>query len=518
MNDLVQKVAYEFYYQGTQIQYDQKNNRRNLNSVPEDATAYKEIYLDCSSYVNSVYHYIFGINITPTPNTANFDTFAKNNIGTNSEVVYYIDVNDYTTEEEKEAILSEIQSNLQVGDLITYRHNSSGDVGGHVMLYIGDNKFLHCTGSSFDYNNDPTSNDCKDNIEETKSIYRSNASVLFTESGSRYLFGNKSGKEVLSFSVLRPLNRSGLKISEQAYLRYQLQGITIEKVASTPHMSTVNRGEDITYTITLTNKNDITVNDLVIKDVINSLCAYKDATIDNGGTVAGNNVTWNIASIASGASINLSYTVKVKNDAPIGSIINSNDATVNGIKTNKIYHTVGGLTNEDLNSLATSAESMIGNNYDSYIDGLKFIKDVYNDALCYDFINVSYSNNVIVRLIDNNKANNTIDTTHELYPLVNPNFYGGLAIKTGMVSDNLRIRSNKTDYYEKGDIIVVYDSYTSLGHSYLYVDESHIYGLDGSNNVAVLYDTTSKVSKFLEQLIAYYEYVVLRPSLNYNPS
>ena len=33
-----------------------KNYRREKYSTPEDATAYRGIYLDCSSYVNSIYY------------------------------------------------------------------------------------------------------------------------------------------------------------------------------------------------------------------------------------------------------------------------------------------------------------------------------------------------------------------------------------------------------------------------------------------------------------------------------
>ena len=285
MNDLVQKVAYEFYYQDAQIQYDQKNYRRNLNSVPEDATAYKEIYLDCSSYVNSIYHYIFGIDITPTPNTANFDTFAKNNIGTNSEVVYYIDVNDYSDSASQAAILQEIWNNLQTGDLVCYRHNSSGSVGGHVMLYIGDNTFLHCTGSSFNYTDDPTNSGDKATTAESNNgaIQILAASELFSNtSSSRYLFSTKSGSEVLTFEVLRPFNREGLEFTEQALMRNLIKGLTFEKSATTPHMSTVTRGEEIMYTITIKNNSNVSVNNIIVKDEYSDLGKFLK---DNGGSI-----------------------------------------------------------------------------------------------------------------------------------------------------------------------------------------------------------------------------------------
>ena len=298
--ELLKEVAYAYYYQGTQIQYDQKNNRRELNSTPEDATGYMPIFLDCSSYVNSVYHYLYGIDIVSSPTTAEIDKFAKNNIGTNSEVVYYIDVNDYSDSSSQAAILQEIWNNLQTGDLVCYRHNSSGSVGGHVMLYIGDNTFLHCTGSSFNYTDDPTNSGDKATTAESNNgaIQILAASELFSNtSSSRYLFSTKSGSEVLTFEVLRPFNREGLEFTEQALMRNLIKGLTFEKSATTPHMSTVTRGEEIMYTITIKNNSNVSVNNIIVKDVVNELCTYVDGSNTSAG-VLGNELVWKIRSIA----------------------------------------------------------------------------------------------------------------------------------------------------------------------------------------------------------------------------
>ena len=493
-----------------------------MNVAPEDATAHKELFLDCSSFVGSVYNYVFGINIVDSgaATTEKLDNFARNNIGISNEVIYY--VNAQTYEGDKETLLQEIWDNLQVGDLVCYRHNSSGSVGGHVMLYIGDDTFLHCTGSSFYYVSNPASTYDQATTAEKNNgaIQLLDATEVFTTNNpnsTRYLFGTLENKEIYTFEVLRPLNRNGLEFTSQAILRSFIPYIVIEKTASTPHMSTVTRGETITYSITLTNKGDTTCNNLVIRDVISELCSY-GGSIDNDGTVNGNNVSWNIASLASQASITVSYTVTVNNDAEIGATIESYQATVNGVRTNKIYHTIGGLTDSQLDSIASTASSKVGNSYDvEYKDGLKFIRDVYNDAISFDFINTDLSDDVITELI--NTSTNTINTGNALYQLVNPNFYGGLQIKSGFVSDNLRIRNNKPAFFEKGDVIVLYNTYSSSGaHAYLYIDSSTIYGLNANNEVAVVYSGTTNVSKFLTQLIAYNKYVVLRPSLSYDPS
>lgn len=514
--ELLKEVAYAYYYQGTQIQYDQKNSRRNVNFNPEDATAYREVFLDCSSYVNSVYHYLYGINIVDWPTTANMDAFAKNNIGTNSEVVYYIDVNDYTTDSAKEAILQEIWNNLQVGDLVCYRHNSSGSVGGHVMLYIGDNTFLHCTGSSFNYTDDPTqSEDKATTIEKNNgAIQLLQASELFTnKSSSRYLFSTKSGSEVLTFEVLRPFNRDGLELTDSAKTRATIPYIGIEKSASTPHMSTVTRGEEITYTISIKNNGTRQVNGIVIKDIINNLCCYVAGSSKGG--IVGQELTWKIAMINPGETVNISYKVKVKEDAPTGSIIESYNATVNGVLTNKIYHTVGKYSDNDYSLLITKANELIGTDYSSDTsDGFKMALDLYKNAFGSNFVDSATSaTNIVNELIYNNRDNNTIDKTNQYYKLVNPDFYGGLLIANGMRIDNGRLRSYHSKYFETGDIIVLYDSYTKLKKTYIFINDTTIIGLDSNNKVAKLYTTSSTIEKFLNQLIAYHRFVVLRPAL-----
>lgn len=475
------------------------------------------IFLDCSSYVNSVYHYLYGINIVPTPTTAEIDKFAKNNIGQNNEVIYYVDVNDYPDGASQSALLQDIWNHLQVGDLVCYRHNSSGSVGGHVMLYIGDNKFLHCTGSSFNYTDNPlNSNDKATTAESTNgAIQLLAASEVFSNtSSSRYLFSTKSGSEVLTFEVLRPFNREGLEFADQALKRNLIKNLTFEKSATSAHMSTVTRGEYITYTITVKNNGNSAVSKVVIEDVISNLCSYKEGSISNGGTVSGSTLKWIIPQLSAGETVTVCYMVKVNDDATIGSIIESM-ATVGGVYTNKVYHTIGGLSDNDYETLKTKALELVGTDYSSdSSDGFKVALDLYYNAFGSYFVSsTTTATNIVNKLIYDNRENNTIDKECSYYPLVNPNFYGGLLIKTGQIQDTDRIRIYKSEYFETGDIIVLYNSYDSKKHTYIFVDSSNIIGLDGNGKVAKLYTTESAVSTFVSQLIAYNRFVVLRPAL-----
>ena len=282
-------------------------------------------------------------------------------------------------------------------------------------------------------------------------------------------------------------------------------------------MSTVSRGEYITYTIKIKNNGSTKASRVIVEDVISSLCTYKDGSITNSGTVDGSNLRWVISEIAPGATAYVSYEVKVNNDATIGSIIEST-ATVGGVYTNKVYHTIGGLSDSDYETLKTKAIALVGTDYSSDTsNGFKMALDLYYNSFGSYFVsNTTTATNIVNKLIYDNRENNTIDKECSYYPLVNPNFYGGLLIRTGQIQDTERIRIYKSEYFETGDIIVLHNSYDSKKYTYIYVDNSTIIGLDSTGKVAKLYTTTSSVSSFVSQLIAYNRFVVLRPALVIN--
>jgi len=127
--ELLKEIALAYDRQGEQVLYDQKNARRNIYSSPEEATAQRTIFLDCSSYVNSCYREAFGVNILPfeigeagtSPSTANYDEYAKNNQSASDVVGYWVPA-DYTTDAERQAVVDKIFEEIKIGDILTYRH------------------------------------------------------------------------------------------------------------------------------------------------------------------------------------------------------------------------------------------------------------------------------------------------------------------------------------------------------------------------------------------------------------
>ena len=378
--EAVRIIAYLYYYNQNQIQYDQLNKRRQINILPEFPTENKTAYLDCSSYVNSVFNAAFGINFSSSYNTASLEIYSKSN-QSNKDVLYYVDTKDYTTKEAQTALLNEIRSILQAGDIINYRHGASSGSSGHVMIYVGNGYFLHCTGSSFSVNNSDPSLAYDQATTTEKEVggvqLLKDTEVFKTTSSSRYLFNDGSSSasaKVWSFSVMRPIYRSDVKtLTEYARLRLNNPSLNIEKTSDVSHRLTVNRDEEITYTITISNmSSSISYDDVVVSDVIS---AYTVITKNDTGTVNGNNISWTI-DIPQNATVTIVYKVKVKNDAPYNTKIDSSSATVNGISTNEIYHYVSKYTDQNRTSLEEYALSKIGS---SYTNSLVFINHVYSN-------------------------------------------------------------------------------------------------------------------------------------------
>ena len=79
--------------------------------------------------------------------------------------------------------------------------------------------------------------------------------------------------------------------------------------------ATPNIGESVTFTLTISNAGPDTATNVGVSDIVP--VGYTNiGNVSNGGVVNGNNVSWSIASVASGASVQVSFTAEVV--APTG--------------------------------------------------------------------------------------------------------------------------------------------------------------------------------------------------------
>jgi uncharacterized repeat protein (TIGR01451 family) len=97
----------------------------------------------------------------------------------------------------------------------------------------------------------------------------------------------------------------------------------------------VQSGNNITYTLSFTNLNPNPVSGVTLTDQLPANVSFVSAT--GGGTEAGGVVTWNIGSLASGASGSYNLVVTV-NEPPGGNVINN--STITSVETGQSTVTI----------------------------------------------------------------------------------------------------------------------------------------------------------------------------------
>jgi len=95
--------------------------------------------------------------------------------------------------------------------------------------------------------------------------------------------------------------------------------LTMTKTVSDLNGSDTLPNDEVRYTLTLTNTGDAVARNVVVTDVVdNRLTAI---VAETGGTLTGQTVTWNVASIASGMPVTLTFRARVVFPLPNGTII-----------------------------------------------------------------------------------------------------------------------------------------------------------------------------------------------------
>jgi len=507
----VAEVAYAFYRQQAEIQYEQYVSRRDINPSPENATAQDNLVLDCSSYVNAVYNEAFGVNVLPyavteqSPSTANYSAYASGNPDAPDVIGYWVNA-DYTTDEEKAALLNSVKAMLQVGDLICYRHGATSGSKGHVMMYVGNDTWLHSTGSGYTYNKtDPSqSKDGATSAEKSVgSVQTLSSNTIFGDTSSkRYLFYTSSSDSTYNFCLLRPLAR-GLTVTAETQSRMTVAGLNMEVVASVGTNNAVAKGSDVTYTVTLTNTTSSVIENVSFAEVLDS-----DATFVSGSTnVSMENgvVSWT-GVVAANSTVTLTYTVTATGNA--GATIVSS-ATVNGVGLNTITTTISAYTDEQLTAVANLATQYAteGKTFES---AFAMVDTLYTEAIGTDVFDYTSATAVLSDVID--VTNLTYITTTNAGAMLAPNMWGGYDVNTAWKTDSGKVRMVTESNLAVGDVIVA--EHDGVETIYVYVGNNQLVAIDSATLTCSLVTIgTDKYTNVLVTLIAYDQFAVIRPSM-----
>lgn len=535
-------VASAYYSKGVGIQYDQK--RRYLDVKPEEAKDKWPIYLDCSSFVYNVYRQTFGVELQQASNpnvklqfTSRLLTEAekecksrnRNTIRTsgvdNDYIVCYVD--NITGIAPK---LKNLKKILQPGDLIVYREirKSNGEDHGHVVMYIGNEQVIHCTGSKYNYST------CKDKREDA-GIVKSSLNSLITKSGGMYLA--KAGY-TKRFAVIRPINAPYMKnaqLTEYAEVKNEIPNLNIRLNSNIGNLKTVNPGSDITFSLLLSNNGEEKVTStLVNQKISDSLTIDRDSIITtsirnvNGENVEkqvvktinidGNNMSCRINTISPGVTIKIKYTAKVNSDARyLGKTIESQvnvGKSINGINkyesTNKIIHTIGRtLNSSEVSNLVSVANKYVGSQYSGNTRNL--VDAIYKEAFN---TNCEFGSQTIKSMLDN-----TMSVNGKLIKLTSNNTKARRILLENMYGYNLEeyniattgTRSLNTNNLISGDVIIyAYKSKSTTKYvMYLYVSSDKLITVSGGKVIE-----KTNVQAKLDSIIGKDRFAVLRPSLD----
>ena len=397
--DIVREVGYADYRQGAQIHYDQRYRDDVID--PESATSQRQVYLDCSCYVNAVYYEAFGATVLGAsvtkspPSTDRYMNYAKAHMNDAQypDAIGYWVTDDYPDAVGQEALLEQVFATLQVGDVIVYRYGKisegdTSDTAGHTLLYIGDGYFLHSTGVSGNHTSATTNKDKATAMERTHgTVQKVSAAELFTNKDSTmYLFYNSAERKTFKFCVLRPLAR-GLTVNEKTEKRMALAGLAFEKTVEPGLRAAVERGGEITYTLRIENHSSNVYQNLLFKELLSEHLDFVRGS--EGMVVSGREIT---ASVSIGAmeTVTLRWTAKVKASAPIGARIEGNATELNGFPLSSEANYVGKFTPEQLSGIVNAALAAAEADK-TYADPIQFANEIYRGLLGRDLIGLQGS-------------------------------------------------------------------------------------------------------------------------------
>ena len=478
-------TAESYYLHRKYAQYDQyaltgmnkSNVSRRLVGImaPEDYTPQYYGYTDCSSFVYDVYKFALGMSIDKSAWTKSYCTNSQHEIlmeTPNEDGFANMSAAELAVKEK------EFRDTLQPGDIISYRYADGNS--GHAILYVGNNKIIHSTGSTYDFETGA------DRVEKNGTYRYESVDNLFAKNKGMYLF-NKS-----IYVILRPLNAFRGDIPEQTQQRMGvMRGITAEKLCSHTYGMTVSPGDALTYTFHIKNNTTRAVT-LSVKDTIPAGTTY----VSGADSVVENTLSWQVT-VDKGATVEISYAIQVKADTPTGTFIQS-ESTVGGVTTKCPRVQVAKTLTADEQQAILDAQKSLA---DSKLSGIKLANAIYEKA-CNKTVFTAKDTDALWNALvsEYNDLYSFMDSKRPLAAMVAPRLYGGRHMgepyndsahtqyRTRLVTKNLLII---------GDIVLADETlYLFTGNGLLDLSADGYAGLFNP-----------------EALLIYNQFVVLRPSM-----
>lgn len=517
----VVRTALAYLARGTRIQYD--DTRFNVSDAPalyrwqygarlspEEYTSQNIGYSNCAAFTYDVYLAALGIKI---------GGYATNQLTqiTGKQRIYKYFPTGKETSEEMAAVKEAFRASLQMGDIIVIRYNGDKTGGGHAMLYVGSKvlegvegykgtaaeqtdesgnpkdagytyDIIHSTGSNYNYSKS------KEVFEKYGTVQMMSVDSLFDETTGRYVFG-----KLESIAVIRPLATFDREIPENTLNRMRhMENIIAEKLSSHTAGMTVNPGENITYTFSVTNKNDHDVT-LPVKDTVPANTTYVSS--DGDCSVEGAALSWNLTVLA-GETKTVSYTVKVNENAAYGDGVQSTDGSVGGVAVNcpKVF-IERSLTQQEQSKLLAAVDTQLA----SGLRGMELANALYTHTLGGEDLLPESAGEVLDNLYLSSGEFYLLRHTDSQIDMLAPGMFGGRYVIQGSSTlKTLRHELNRTrlpypDQLMVGDLLVI--------------NEEKLYLFTGEGMLDLVSGEQMDANSCLMPILSYKRFAILRPSM-----
>ena len=589
--------------------------RQTLDVSPESASSDQSAYTVCSGYCFDVYKEAFDYSILGNKlNCLTMKLWRATSYPDNMAILRWHSkgegnlYNAYDTEfsvsyegcwydaDEVYTFFQNYETTMRPGDIVVF------DDPGHAMLYVGNGVILDSNGSKYkmdtgldaleadgtvDYNTIEgyflNPNNTNFYVGDLASSTKTNSIVvvrpldlLTVDDGDgdpsndlldpSYELDTGLLKAQLDFDET-PLKTTDFTIEDSAYIRMQYPAMNIDRTVDITHMGTAVQGENITYTIAVSNNSNnayytayhsadgtaytgTAYEGLVIQEKIPANTSFVSAS--DGFSRDGDKLVWNI-NVPAGQTVEVSYTVKVT--GAIGEDIVCGGGSVAGLPTNTISNRIGGtkmtVDQTGVDTFFAAGKSNWNSNEGYHIsaaptENTRFAERIYNEAFGKDLqlpevqaiADIFFKEKVVS--VDNGLYlfYNTGNVTRYMYELTSAasntedqvyhdmlvkDFYGGVWVWSDMHNGSSRTVELRENYLEVGDILV-YMNLTEAANGgavskdrtvdswqiLVYLGNSHYASLTSDKRMEAVIGTAG-----LQAAFTYDMFVCLRPSQAY---
>ena len=482
--DALMTVVKAYLERGKNLQYDQRSMdrviqltpRRMKQLPPEAATEQFTLFLDCSSYMNSLIRETFDYDL-PSELTWNMIDLVENRI-------FFREFVPDEAVENVNAALSEMRKLIEVGDIITFTRNNGGGRSGHTVMYIGEDNYTHLSTrgrpNSYDY------------VEKKSREYETG---VFVDSLTELLEKKipYTGGGLSRISLARPLDVVGEPTKNTIARCTSAKGLVTEVTASHHYGKTAKIGEVVEYTVTVKS----TCADMNVKVKLEA--PYGTTLLCEG--IKSENIKLLEAK---------SFSFSVRVDSVNAYHVDAPCVNVNGLDVFAHKVPIGNmLTDTEAATLNAKVKAATKSGY-----SFSAIRNAYSEigialkASEADHIRSLFAFHDAVGCDVLSRNDQRPDEDMALY-----SYFGGTRVTTPEMVSKYYIRTNKpkrTDLAPGDIILLAADATATVCYSCYYTGNELIGRFEDTDEVIL---TEEKIDAFVDSLIGRFAFVVLRPAL-----